>query len=385
MLAKPSAARYSSRRRFGVYPDSQVDGFKRTARLPTWTPEHDASLETALAAHAAKAVATATPPAQADKGAVPPTPTGSDKATVESGGSVSGESVAGGDKGATPPPPADAPDLSWLPDEVRSKVHFDDDETHAKVKSGFMAHSAATAKFTEAARLREEAKAIERDAANYRVLSAHPRAKDIVKAVVEGGDVPEPQPTREPVDTSDPAAVLAELDRTKAEAKAEVDKLREELTGPARHRQAVIDTLRAFEVDNSVPEKVMTEAVAAADAYLLSKGRKWNPETAADLVAGYVEVARAKYATKPPPVPAPTGQPAVPPNGHTGTAEVASPTGSGGPHNQGLVPLPSFYVNGKMPNRPLTAAEWNEQDLYRMRERYGPGVTPEQIRIANRT
>lgn len=361
----------------------QVDGFKRTARLPTYGPEQDLALETAFAAAAVAAV-TATPPANADKGAPPvASGNGSDKPAVVTGGSISGESVAGGDKGAAPPPPADAPDLTWLPEDVRSKVHFDDDETHARVKSGFMAHAAATAKFDDAAKLRKEAEAIERDAKNYRALIAHPKAGEIARAALEGREIPDPAAQPE-ADPNEPVT-RAEAERIAAtKAAAMKTDLVEEMQRPEKIRAAVNGAISAYAAENKVPEKVMTEAVQAANASLLKRGRVWetDPEQVATLLDGFVEAARVKYAAKPA-APA-TGQVVPPPNGHIGTEEVASPTGKGGPHTTNVVPVPSFYVNGQMPKRPLTAVEWEEQHLFRMRERFGPGVTLEQIRAANR-
>lgn len=354
--------------------------------MPGWTPEQDAALEAEVAkrAESAKAAdaAKATPPVK-DKGEPPaaketsspenvPPVAGEEKVTNDEAGDK--------DKGKTPESQG-AFDVSFLPEDVRSRVHFDDEKSFAAVKSGWMAHAEATKKF-------QEAGAIRRDAENYRAVVADEEVGGVLlqaAALRKAGKkfrlVEEGQPTPKAEEPEfDPFDPKAHERIARKAVREELGQFREELERPSKVTVAVNSALEAYAAAENIDQPTMIEAIKMADAALVKAGRKWDPEQVAVLMPGYVEAAKAKKPAAPPP----GANKAPPSNGHKGTEEASSPVGRGGPHQTHVVPPPAFYVDGHTPNRRLTNAEWDEENLYRMRLRFGPNVTIEDIRSVTR-
>lgn len=347
----------------------------------TWTPERDAAFakESAQMAEAAKAAAaTKRGPATADKPADPPA-AAPDKVPVPASGVVVSDGKDAADKAKAPDAP-ELPDLSFLPESVRSKVHFDDDHALATVKSGWMAHSEATKRFTEA-------KALERDALNYRALVADEDAAAVVAKVLAdkkaGRKVALPvDPTPEPeLDTLDPTAIKSYID-SKAKAAEEAAavrakaEIRQDLDAPTVYRNAMNAAISAYAAEHAVEQDVMVEAVklAAAD----NAGVEVYPEDVARLMGGYVRAARYAKATV---TTTPTNKP-VTGSGRTGTEAVTSPTGRGGTSTAHTISYPEHWVNGKPP-RVETDAQAEMSLLYAMRRRLGPEVTLEDVRAGS--
>ncbi len=354
--------------------------------MPPWGPQEDAALAKAMEEAAAKAAATSAPPVKTDKGATS-LPVEPDKEIAVAAGEVSG-ATTGEDKGTTPPDAGTAPDLSFLPEDVRSKIHVDSEEAAAALKSGWMAHSEATKRFTEA-------KAVQRDADNYRALVSDPDlAEVVVKAVADkkAGKKPNASPASPPAEDVEPEVDPLDSESIKAHSRWEVSQVRKEMaalkatiseaTRPDP-LQAVKASLLAYQADKKVDDGVMQAAVEAANANLASEGvTAWTPETAADFVA-YVKGFVANAKSVPAPV-TPAKQPVQPTNGQPGLAAVTSPVSRGGTHQAHVVPMPKHYVNGEPPKRPRTAEEWADEDLYRMQMRFGPNVTREDLLTASR-
>ncbi len=347
-------------------------------------PDVNAALEAEFAKRAAAKAAPSTTPAKADK--VDSTPAATvDKPTGDAAGAVSGAAVTAEDK-AKAPDAATTLDLSFLPEAIRSKVRVESDEAAAVLKSGFMAHSAATSKFIEASKLRKEAEALQRSAANYDALVSDPDVALVIKAVEDKRNGKKPSAPA-PVE-DDPALALlgpegvAALDkRTGAmvsAAQAEVARLREEIqsiTRPTAQRAAFNSICDAFVAANGVEQDVMAEAIRLADADLAKDEQSLltvDPKMVPILLRPQVEVARLRKRV--PPVTAANKTAAT--NGQAGgTAEVASPTGRGGTHSDQTVPFPAHYVNGRPPNRPRTDAERSAEHLFKTRLAYGPNAT----------
>jgi hypothetical protein len=360
--------------------------------LPT-VPDPDAALEAEFTKRAAAKAAASTAPVKTDTADSTPAATG-DKPNGETAAPVSGAAVTAEDK-AKAPDAATTLDLSFLPENVRSQVHFDSEEAAAAVKAGWLAHGAATKKFIEASNLRKEAEALQRSAKNYDALVADPDVALVIKAVEDKRNGKKPAAPAPAED--DPALALlgpdgiAAIDRrTEAKvsaANAEVTRLREEIesiTRPTAQRAVFNQTCDAFVAANQVEQDVMAEAIRMADADLAKDGQSLidvDPKMLPILLRPQVEVARLKKRV--PPVAVANKNGAA--NGQAGTAEVASPVGRGGAHSEQSVPFPKHYVNGQPPRRPRTAAEWAEEDDFRVKLAYGPNATASDVRAASAT
>lgn len=329
------------------------------------TPEQAASFaaESAKIVEAEKSAAVVPDP---KAGAVP------DKvADPKAGEAVSG-AEGSADKGETPPVKPDALDLSFLPESVRSKVHVDDDHALAALKSGYMAHGAATKKFQEAAALKDAA-----DKWNF-IVGDPDLADLVVKAIADKkagrkpvlpADEPDPE-----IDPLDPKSVASVIDRrVKAGVEEGVGRLREELDAPARYHAEMNAALGAYAEQHAIEPDVMVEAIKLAAADLSKSGETAEPRDVPRLMGAYVRLARVAKPTT-----TPVNKP-VTPNGHAGTEAVTSPTARGGPHTGGVVPFPSHWKNGECPLHE-TDEQMESSHLYRMRRLYGPNVTLEDVR-----
>ncbi len=344
-----------------------TDGFM----LATWTPEKDA----AFAAESKRMVADASkaPAAKQDKqvDSAAPVP---DKVDGSKAEAVVSDDKGPADKAKAPDGP-EAPDLSFLPESVRSKVHFDDDHALGTVKSGFMAHAEATKKF-------QAASALQRDAENYRFLIGdEDMAAVVAKAMADKKagrkiGVPAVAPVATDVDPLDPASLAQFVtstaekvaDEKVAAARTEVQK---ELDAPTLYRNAMNAAITEYAKANAVETDVMAEAVklAAAD----NANVDVFPEDVPRLMGGYVRAARlSKQVTKP------VNKPVVG-NGHAGTEAVTSPNGRGGSAVANTLTFPAHWVNGRPP-RVETDAQAELTMLYAIQKNYGPDVTLEAAR-----
>jgi len=329
-----------------------------------------------LAAASAKIIADAKAPAAskpADATVAKP-----DKVEAPAADGVVSGAGGSADKAQAPAKP-DALDLSFLPESVRSKVHVDDDHALAALKSGYMAHGEATKKFQEAAALR-------RSAENYDFLMADPDlAAVVVKAVADkqAGRKPSEAPTDTPepeIDPFDPKSVASEIDR-RAEVKAseKIEAFRKELDAPNVWRAKMNEAIGSYAASHAVEEAVMIEAVKLAAADFQAEGFTPQPDDVARLMGPYVRLARvsAKPAVAPP-----VNNLVESKNGRPGTEAVTSPTGRGGPHTASVLAFPSHWKNGVCPLRE-TDEQATASHLYRMRARYGPDVTLEDVRAGS--
>ena len=325
-------------------------------------------IESAKAAEAAKQ-------APVKDKAAPPANVPADKVDAPAPSDVVSATEADADKAKAPETVEEA-DLSFLPEAVRSQVKVSSVQAAAALKSGWMAHSEATKRFTEA-------KAMERDATNYRDLVADPELAEIVtKAVMDKragrkplAPVAEPDPEIDPFDPKSVASFVSKQVETKVSEARAADQAERER--PNEVKAAVNEALNAYQLDRAIDPAIFVEAVKMADAALVKNRRVWDPETVDVLIEPYVALAsaaKAKQVTE-------AVNKADTKNGRSGTAEAASPTGLGGPHTAHVIPLPAHLATGKPPK--AITDEMREQELlYAMRRRYGPGVTLEDVRAA---
>ena len=381
-----------------MYP-GRTQALQWDSPLPPYTPEMDAALAKEIEARSEQAKAEADTkakkgPAKAAKPETSETAATPDTVKASEGaGQVSSPADGATDTGEHPPVTPDALDLSFLPEEVRSKVHFDDDKAYAAVKSGWLAHSEATRKFQEASVLRKEADADKRDAENYRALVADPDvAQVVVKAVADKRDGKKPSPPAPsvldaPIDPENPVASIDAKLKALADKQRELDQREAKAREAANVRVAVGDAVLAYATQSGEDPAVVEQAVKDCDAALAKNGQKWTPETVAVLLPPYVEMAKAKRASAPKPF-APTNgavTKTAPASATPGTETVASPTGRGGVHQTQPVPYPSWYVNGQPPKGYKPGeADLEQEHLYLMRRRFGPNVTLEDIRSVSR-
>ncbi|MDD5305458.1 MAG: hypothetical protein PHS14_20350 [Elusimicrobia bacterium] len=322
--------------------------------------------------------------AKANKTPTPETPAPTDK-TAADASVVAPSADASTGQGATPPEKPTTLDMSFISEKVRSRIHVDDDEALAELKNGYLAHPAATKKFQEASAMLEKAQALERDAQNYRDLVSDPDVAAVVaKAALDKASGKKPTPPEASVvddlDTLDPKAVVARIDKSKVEAKAEaLAELRAELSAPDKYRAAMNAQIGAYAVKHGVDQTTMTEAVRLAIEDL-GPDAQVSPEQVPTLLPAYVRLARltAKPAASP-------ENKVAAPSAPTGTESVASPTGRAGPHATSVVPFPSHFVNGEPPRGKPTPAQYEQEMLFAARKRHGPQVTLEDLRAAMAT
>lgn len=300
-------------------------------------------------------------------------PADKDKAP-DAGGVVSGD-TAEADKANAPAKP-DALDLSFLPENVRSKVTVADDEALAVLKSGFMAHPVATKKFQDASKLREEAEALKRSAANYDFLMAdEARAAKVLAIMSDKGGTP-PVDDAEELDTLDPKSVLSVIDKRVEKAKADVRaELRREADAPKVWADSMNSALGEYAEKHSVDVDTMTAAIKLAEADFKAENVRPEPEDVPRLMGAYVRLAR--LTPKPAAATPPVNKPATG-NGHAGLETVTSPTARGGPFTGNVVPFPAHWKNGEQPLHE-SEDQMATSHLYRMRVRFGPQVTLEDV------
>lgn len=352
--------------------------------MPTYTPEMDAEL-----AEASKALIAAKAPVVPTDKAAPAAPVIPDKVEgAPASGAVPSAPTADDKAKAPEAKPVLVPD--FLPEKIRPKVHVDDEEALETLKAGYLAHSEATKRFTAA-------KALERDAANYRAFKDDPVLGPlIVQAALDkqAGKTPrlapydgqDPSvPPEERFDDATEARLARERERVKAETLAQ---LRAEAARPQQAIASVNEAITQFAIENEVDKDLMLAAVELAKPALL---RTMDPEQVPALMPAYLELAKVKAAAPKAPPPQPTSTPPAAPrqadatsNGNLGLETVASPIGRSSPNASQVVEFPKFYVNGQPPRRPLTEDEMEEVGLFAMRRRFGPDVTLEEYRIARR-
>lgn len=344
--------------------------------MSSYTPADDANLLKAMEEAAAKAKAEAeanSAPPEKDKGASSPGVATGDKGNGEETGSVTNGTAPQSDKAPNAPDFGSAFDTSFLPESVRSKVHFDDDAAFAAVKNGYLAHAEATRKF-------QEASALKRDAENYRALVSDP---DYVQAIAKvttekATGNPAPAPESEPeLDPLDPNSVKTFIAK---QIQVEKAKVVQEMSAPAVHLQRVNGAISAYFSDKGLDQAACKRCVDAVQENMASHGGMWTPEMVPILLAPYVAAERAKIASPSTPA-APPANKTAPVNGAPGLERVASPVGRNGPHQTQTIPFPKHFVNGEPPKgRRASEAELEEELLYAMRKRFGPDVTIEDVR-----
>lgn len=352
--------------------------------LPTWTPEQDAAfVEESNRIKAEYAKETGTSPAQADKDATSDDAAPPDKAAGEAPGADSRGTAATEGQGETPPDDAGTFDLSFLPESVRSKIRVEDEEAHAALKSGWMAHSEATKRF-------QEAKRLEREAENYRSITSDPEIAKVVHSMIAdklaGKPLSTPKVVEEQIpaiDPFEPATIEAHVEKRveialRKSMEAEAARRRAEAEAPVLAKQAVTEALVAYVAESGIDEATAKEATALANARLLARGKTWDPERVDVLMDAAVAEVRLKKAAPAPSAPA---NKTVPPqNGASGTATVASPVGRGGAHAAHAIPAPKYSNGLSTPPAHMTDEDYEQEMLYAMRKRFGPNVTIDDVR-----
>lgn len=140
-------------------------------------------------------------------------------------------------------PEAPKPDLSWLPDEVRSDFESAPDEWVSKLeklKGGFLRQADYTRKTQELAAQRKEAEAAREKAALWDQILSDPNRSAAVLAILEGKQAPKPA-TAFDWTTATSEEIDAEVERrAEAKARAATEKVFEErITRPVSKAQSI--------------------------------------------------------------------------------------------------------------------------------------------------
>ncbi len=309
--------------------------------------------------------------ADAAKGAPAATPSTEDKApaAAPAPGSDATEAVEG--KPETAPEAAPAPDLSWLPENLREKASQLDPELAEWAKGNVLRQSDYTKKTQALAVKSKDADAVKAKADLWAKLETNPQLADYAYRVLRGeAQVPGSEPAQGDDDVDLTAADNATIKKYVREQARIVAKeiaaaeISERVELPVQERSAIFQSLLSFATENKVSEDSMLAAITKAEAHAEEIGVKVTPANVVALVKPFVESGK--------PAPVATSKPAAPPV-PGGLAKVASPSS----RSTATVPppMPRHRVEKR---EPRTGAERTAEAVALMREQ-GFDVTEQDL------
>lgn len=293
-------------------------------------------------AAATKALSEAPPAKEAKPEAAPP---GKDEAVGVAVGS--GETGQDAGKAEEAPAPATPPDLSWLPEDLRSKGETIDPAVANWMKEHALRQSDYTRKTQALAEERKALEQVKERAALWERLMSHPEAADAAYRAMKGEQAPAKSDEDEVDLFSLDSAGLKKWIEAKASAaveaarKAAKDEVEAVVVRPQKERSAVIQALIDYAQAESIDDDTMRAAIAAAEAHASEVGVVPTPKNAVALVKPFLADARRSVANK-----------ANAAKRSGGLAEVAAPVGRGA----GVIPpkaVPSWKSKG---------ADWPETE-----------------------
>lgn len=305
----------------------------------------------------------------------PPAAPEADKPEPDTATPSAGNVTADADKGEDPTPPSvQTPDLSWLPENVRSQATQIPSELLAELRNGFMRHADYTRKNQVRA---EEMRAIEPLRAKadlWTRLESNPEAARAAQDVLEGKN--KPAERDEDVDIltlSGPelkAWIRSEADRAamgraeEAAKRAAEATFHERLEKPKEVLSEIASVLDGWASENGLTKDSAEAAIREAAAHSRELGLTWTPENAAKLASLGLAMTKTQEVKQ------------VAARDDAGKfAKVASPVGRGSV----TAPVRTEPIVVREGRAPKNDRERREFAAHIARERFGLNVTADEL------
>jgi hypothetical protein len=284
---------------------------------------------------------------------------------------------------AEPPAKAISPDLSFLPEDIRSEFQTLSPKAADALKKGWLQEKDATKKWQEAAELRKQAEAFKANAELWDRLASRPEAMRAAMKVLEGGEAPSESAEVDPdtfdfTQAPDNAAIVKAMKALvrkmiAAEAPGIADaRVDERLIKPATLMQKRQLAVVALGREAGYTKEQLEDAIGKAnDHYAALGGPTWDrldPEKAQAWVTPFLP---AKAAT----------------NGKSTHSPLANPLGdvsrvaAPGTGANTIPPFPEpEVVRSKKPIAKMSPSELEEYTAHLLREKLGTPITVADLR-----
>lgn len=251
--------------------------------------------------------------AQAAKPAGEPAPTTEpDKVEADSDALSAGDVTAVEDKGEQPTPPAvQTPDVSWLPEKIRSRAAEIPSEILTEIRDGYLRQTDYTRKTQAVAEERKSLEPIKTKADLWARLEANPAAAKAAQAVLEGKVESKPAERDEDVDILSltgpelKAWIRSEADRVAAQRSEEAAKkaaeatFHERLDKPKETLAQITSVLDGWASENALTLEAAQAAIRAGADASRRLGIVWTPENAMELASIGLSMTKAAEVKQP--------------------------------------------------------------------------------------